>query len=150
MNLKPAEVDARFEGLSSRAQQQGLRMTPQREVLLRILAAVPHHPTADELYGRVRKSLPSISPATVYRNVQTLVRAGVISVLARAGGAVRYDPNPEDHHHFVCSRCGRLVDVYLSSLEYSLNQRRSPLEGAQIQSCQVQLHGLCARCRSRR
>ena len=150
MNAKAVDVEARFEGLRSRSQAHGLRMTPQREVLLRVLAGVLHHPTADELYGRIRKLLPSVSPATVYRNVQTLVEAGVISVLERAGGAVRYDPNPEEHHHFVCSKCGRLVDVYLSSLQYGVNTRRSPLEGAEIRSCQVQLNGVCGRCRLRR
>lgn len=125
-------------------------MTPQREVLLRILGNAAHHPTADELYRKVRQVLPSVSPATVYRNVQTLVDAGVLSVLERAGEATRYDPNPEEHHHFICERCGQVTDVYVARLDYALDARRSALRGAEIRSCAVQLHGRCARCRGRR
>jgi Fur family peroxide stress response transcriptional regulator len=140
------EAGVRFERLRDRAKSQGLRITPQREVLLRILALASHHPTADELYKRVLKRMPSVSPATVYRNVQTLVHFGVISVLDRAGGATRYDPNPEQHHHFVCNHCRKLFDVYLSTLEYGVNAERSPLDGARILGCQVQLQGVCSQC----
>jgi Fur family peroxide stress response transcriptional regulator len=143
-------VDDRVARLRARAVERRLRMTPQREVLLRILGHIPHHPTADELYRRVRRVLPSVSAATVYRNVQTLVDAGVLSVLERAGEAIRYDPNPEDHHHFVCDRCGRVTDVYVARLDYALDTRRSALGGAEVRACAVQFHGLCARCRARR
>lgn len=124
-------------------------MTSQRAVLLSVLGRMSHHPTADELYRRVRKILPSVSPATVYRNVQTLARSGVISTLERAGDALRYDPNPDDHHHFICSRCGRVLDVYLSSVAYRLDVPGSGLRGAQIKSYEVQLRGVCRRCRGR-
>lgn len=129
--------------------RQGLRMTPQRTVLVAVLGRIRHHPSADELYRRVKKVLPSISPATVYRNVQVLAQAGVISTLERAGDTVRYDPNPDEHHHFNCSRCGRIVDVYLSSVDYKVDARRSRLSGAQIDSFEVQLRGVCPRCRGR-
>jgi Fur family peroxide stress response transcriptional regulator len=142
--------EERIERLKALALRHGLRMTPQRAVLLSVLGRTPHHPTADELYRRVQKILPSVSPATVYRNVQTLVQAGVISTLERAGDALRYDPNPEEHHHFVCGRCGRIDDVYLSSVDYKVDAPRSGLSGAQIESCKVQLRGICPQCRSRR
>jgi Fur family peroxide stress response transcriptional regulator len=123
-------------------------MTPQRQLLLQILAGLRHHPTADELYRRAVKRLPSVSPATVYRNLQTLVRAGVLSVLQRAGSAVRYDPNPEEHHHFVCRRCRRLFDVYLTDVDVAVNFRRSGIAGARIEAVRVELAGLCPRCRA--
>lgn len=123
-------------------------MTPQRQVLLKVLARLQHHPTADELYRRVVRQLPSVSPATVYRNLQTLVRTGVISVLERAGSAVRYDPNPVDHHHFVCRRCRRLFDVYLADVDVAVNFRRSGIVGARIETVRVELSGLCPRCRA--
>lgn len=143
-------VGDRVARLRARAAARRLRMTPQREVLLRILGETPHHPTAEELYRKVRKVLPSVSAATVYRNVQTLVDAGVLSVLERAGQAIRYDPNPEEHHHFVCERCGEVTDVYVARLDYALDHGRSGLGDADIRACAVQLHGICARCRARR
>lgn len=139
----------RVRRLRALAVRQGLRMTPQRAVLLSVLGRMPHHPTADELYRRVKKILPSVSPATVYRNVQVLAQAGVISTLERAGDALRYDPNPDEHHHFSCSRCGRILDVYLSSVDYKVDAPRSGLRGAQIESCEIQLRGVCPRCHGR-
>src|SRR5690242_17997372 len=106
-------ADERLARLRQRSAALGLRMTPQRETLLRVLSRAANHPTADQLYRQVRRVLPSVSPATVYRNVQDLVRAGLLSPLERAGAAVRYEANPDDHHHFICRRCGRVWDVYL-------------------------------------
>jgi Fur family peroxide stress response transcriptional regulator len=70
----------------------------------------------------------------------------VISTLERAGGAVRYDANVQEHHHFICSRCGGVEDVYLADLRYSLDRRRT-LAGAEIRSAEMQFHGVCGRCR---
>ncbi len=72
--------------LREKAVAKGLRMTPQRVVLLRALSETRTHPTADELYRAVRRALPTVSPATVYRNLQEMVHAGLISMLERAGG----------------------------------------------------------------
>lgn len=148
MKTIPGPED-RLARLKQLAARHGLRMTPQRVVLLSVLGRIPHHPTADEVYRRVQKILPSVSAATVYRNVQMLVRAGVISTLEQAGGAVRYDANPDEHHHFVCSRCGRVADVYLSSVDYTIDGPRSNLGRARVESCEVQLRGICPRCRRR-
>jgi len=140
----------RLARLRENALRQGLRMTPQRAVLLQVLARTPHHPTAEQLYRGVRRVLPSVSPATVYRNVQMLAQAGVISTLERAGDAVRYDPNPDDHHHFTCIRCGEVMDIYLSSVRYKVDGGRSRLGTARIDSCEVQFRGVCSPCRDAR
>jgi Fe2+ or Zn2+ uptake regulation protein len=121
-------------------------MTPQRETLLRVLSTTTGHPTADDLVRGVRKILPSVSHATVYRNVQELVRAGLVGTLERAGGAVQFEVNPDSHHHFVCRACGEVWDVYLDDVDFRVS-RRSHLKGFQIDRGEVQLHGLCASCR---
>jgi Fe2+ or Zn2+ uptake regulation protein len=108
------------------------------------------HPTADDLVKKVRKVLPTVSHATVYRNVQELVRAGLIGTLERSGAAVQFEINPDHHHHFMCRRCGQVWDVYLNHVTVTLDRRRSRLNGFRIDRRDVQLHGLCARCRERR
>jgi Fur family peroxide stress response transcriptional regulator len=143
------DAAGRLARLEALALDRGLRMTPQRAVLLRVLSQVRTHPTADELYRRVRRQLPSVSQATVYRNLQELVQARLIATLERAGSAVRYDANPDDHHHFVCSRCGSVSDIYLKGVDYSLDRRRSAMTPARIDRAELQLHGLCARCAER-
>lgn len=142
--MSPAE---RHEHLRAECATRGLRLTPQRDVLLHVLSTTTGHPTADELVRMVRDVLPSVSHATVYRNVQELVREGLIGTLKRAGGAVHFEINPDDHHHFVCRKCGNVWDVYLDEVDVQVDRRRSHLKGFQIESREVQLHGLCADCR---
>jgi len=137
---------ARLKRLRARAAECRLRMTPQRDVLLRLLSTTRTHPTADELFRKARRYLPSVSHATVYRNLQELVRARLIATLERAGDPVQYDANPEDHHHFVCTRCGRVADIYLKDVEYAIDRTRSGAAPARIDRAELQLHGLCAAC----
>ncbi len=141
-----ADSAARLKRLRALAADRGLRMTPQRDVLLRLLSRTRTHPTADELFRKARRKLPTVSHATVYRNLQELVRARLIATLERAGGSVQYDANPDDHHHFVCTRCGRIADIYLKDVGYAIDRRRSGVAPARIERAELQLHGVCARC----
>jgi Fe2+ or Zn2+ uptake regulation protein len=129
---------------------RGLRLTPQRDFLLRALSETVGHPTADDLVKKIRKVLPTVSHATVYRNVQELVRAGLIGTLEHSGAAVQFELNPDHHHHFMCRGCGQVWDVYLDQVAVTLDRKRSRLTGFRIDRQDVQLHGLCARCRDRR
>jgi len=140
----------RYAQLRQTCVERGVRLTPQRDVLLRALSETKGHPTADDLVKKVRNVLPTVSHATVYRNVQELVRAGLIGTLERSGAAVQFEINPDHHHHFMCRRCGQVWDVYLNQVAVTLDRQRSPLSGFRIDRRDVQLHGLCARCRDRR
>jgi Fur family peroxide stress response transcriptional regulator len=122
-------------------------LTPQREVLLRALSDATGHPTADALVQQVREVLPTVSHATVYRNLQELVQQGLIRTLDVAGAAVQFEVNPDEHHHFVCERCGRVWDVYLTSVEVRVNRHRTQVSGFVVDRREVQLHGRCAGCR---
>lgn len=138
--------DDRYAYFRDECTTRGLRLTPQRDVLLRVLSQTTGHPTADDLVHAVRRVLPSVSHATVYRNVQELVRAGLIGTLERAGGAAQFEVNPESHHHFLCGKCGRVWDVYLEEFAVRVS-RGSALKGFRVERREVQLHGVCAKCR---
>ncbi len=138
----------RYQALCERTRSRGLRMTPQRDVLLKVLSTMRHHPTADELSRAVRRRLPSVSTATVYRNVQQLAAAEVISRLERASDVIRYDANPVAHHHFICTECGHVEDVYLESVSYRIDYQRTGRRPSGVTSCEVQLRGLCPQCRA--
>ena len=148
--MSTKSTDDRHAQLRQTCVARGLRLTPQRDVLLLALSRTTGHPTADALFKKVRKVLPTVSHATVYRNVQELVRAGLIGTLARSGAAVQFEINPDHHHHFMCRRCGQVWDVYLDQVAVTRDRQRSPLNGFRIDRRDVQLHGLCARCRDRR
>ena len=135
-----------FEVILDKARESGIRLTPQRMELLRVLSETTRHPTADDLYRHVKRILPSVTQATIHRNLQELVKAGLIAILERTGRPTQYDPTVDDHHHFVCRRCGRIFDVYLSHSEYRIDRRKSELGDASIDRFEIQFDGTCADC----
>ena len=92
----------------------GLKLTPQRMAIVRELAADPTHPTAQELFERLRPALPTMSFATVYNTLDALASAGLCVSLSLAPGPARFDPNMRPHHHAVCDRCGLVRDIPLT------------------------------------
>src|SRR4029434_9518087 len=89
------------------------RTTRQLEQVFKALQGDHSHPFAYEIYRRAHKKLPRISLATVYRNLHSLVDEGKIRTLLLDEQAARYDPETSDHDHFVCERCGRVIDLFL-------------------------------------
>lgn len=87
------------------------RLTKQRKVIFEELCKVDTHPTADEVYGMVRKRLPNISLGTVYRNLDLLSETGKIQKLDTTGSLRRFDGNPNPHLHVRCLNCGRMADI---------------------------------------
>jgi len=101
------------EHLSERLAESGLRSTPQRELVYEILLAERDHPTADEVYARVRKQLPSTSLATVYNCLEALVQCHVVRTVHFERGPTRYCPNLDPHAHFIDEATGEAMDVDL-------------------------------------
>jgi Fur family peroxide stress response transcriptional regulator len=90
---------------------RGLRLTPQRAAVVRELATDESHPTAQELFDRLRGSMPTMSFATVYNTLDVLRRSDLCSALALSPGSGRFDPNVLPHDHLVCDRCGLVRDL---------------------------------------
>ncbi|SBW26079.1 Fur family transcriptional regulator [Protofrankia symbiont of Coriaria ruscifolia] len=128
--------------------QQDLRLTPQRRAVLEVLRAAHSHPTAAEVYDRVRQVAPGIGAATVYRSLGLLVQAGHALELSLGNGtAARYDGNTRRHDHLVCDRCGQAVDIDLPSpVEMVDELARST--GFAITGYDLQFRGLCPSCRT--
>ncbi len=111
MGAPAKHANDRAERMIARVRASGLKLTPQRLAIVRELAADPTHPTAQELFERLRPSLPTMSFATVYNTLDALASEGLCAALSLAPGAARFDPNMEPHHHAVCDRCGLVRDV---------------------------------------
>jgi Fe2+ or Zn2+ uptake regulation protein len=90
---------------------QGLKITPQRQSIFRVLHASTVHPTAEVVYEAVRTEMPSISLRTVYQTLNDLTAMGEIHAVDLGTGSVRFDPHIAPHHHLVCEVCGRVQDV---------------------------------------
>lgn len=87
----------------------GLKATPQRLCILKTLAKHTH-PTIDELYDEIKKDYPSISLATVYKNLGTLIDCGIVVEVARPNLKSKYDIFEKPHIHLVCKKCGNVID----------------------------------------
>jgi Fe2+ or Zn2+ uptake regulation protein len=106
-----AANEADLRGALERA---GWRYTRQRAEVFAYLHSVESHPTAEQVFSAVRRHIPNISLATVYKALEALVDAGLAARLAdNAGGPVRYDGRPEAHYHLRCERTGQVRDLNL-------------------------------------
>ncbi len=103
------------ETLAQRLADSGLRSTPQREVVYNVLLAKRDHPTADEVFARVKSDLPTISLATVYNCLETLVQCDLVRAVNFERGPTRYCPNLQPHAHFHDEQTGKTHDIELPS-----------------------------------
>jgi len=122
-----------------------LRMTNQREIILKELQKSKQHLTADELYGRVKKTMPRISLATVYRNLETLSGAGVIAKLEISGRQKRFDYDTENHDHIYCVQCQRVDNINLERELIGTSSVSLP-GGYKITGYRVEFVGICPPC----
>ena len=98
----------------SGVQGQARALTPQRQVVLRVIQESDNHLTANEIFEAARRELPSISFATVYNSLKYLRGVGMVREINFGKGSSRYDRETARHDHAVCSRCGKLVDFDLA------------------------------------
>jgi len=126
--------------------ERGIPLTSQRRAILETVLELDDHPTADEVHDLVAQRIPGVSRTTVYRTLETLDRSGVITKVAHAGRAIRYDRRIEVHHHLVCLRCDRIVDLSDPELDTIRLPDTSTL-GFKAVDHRVQLRGICLECR---
>ena len=123
-----------------------LKKTNQRVLILKYLRSVNTHPTAEKVYEEVRKNLPQISLATVYRNLKTLNEAGEIFEI-ETQGASRFDGDLRPHQHLICEKCGIVKDVFLDNLtQKTLKLFRSNREFS-VRTVKIDFYGLCKKCK---
>jgi Fe2+ or Zn2+ uptake regulation protein len=131
------------DAVETMARTRGLKMTPQRRLIVDYLQSATNHPTADEVLKAVNDRYPMTSRATVYNTLNWLKEAGMVREVFE-GGDLRFDPNTGGHHHFVCRVCGRIEDVECDLVG---ELRFCPLPGKQeVEVYEVTLRGLCADC----
>ncbi len=125
------------------AREKGLKMTPQRRAIVSYLQATEEHPTTDEVLTAVNKEFPMTSRATVYNTINWLKDAGMLQEIFEAG-SIRLDPNFDQHHHFVCNKCGKVEDVGFDLIS-DLGICSLP-ESQTIESFEIVIRGTCSNC----
>jgi Fur family transcriptional regulator, peroxide stress response regulator len=136
-----------YEGLDT-LRARGLRLTRPRRLILDVVRATDAHPTAAFVYERVRRQLPRVSLATVYRNLRMLAAEGFLAERTDAGG-LRFDGNTGRHDHFTCLTCGRIYDV-ATRAEPGIMRRIAVRTGFEVLDHRTEYYGRCGACRRQR
>ena len=142
--------EVRVVGAEAALRDRGLRLTGPRHAVLEVVRGAESHPTAEEVHRLVRRRLPGVSLGTIYRNLRLLVGAGLLKELP--GPYARFDANTRAHHHFMCERCGRIIDVDAALAEphaRALSARVASRTGFSITHHRFELFGRCRECQKR-
>lgn len=122
-----------------------MKYSKQRELILNTLRENMVHPTADYIYEVLKKELPSISLATVYRNLNQLAALGLIKKIEGLDGSVHFDHNLSNHYHFICTKCNKVYDVPYD-VAPDLADKVSAQTGLIIENYDISFKGICPKC----
>ena len=141
------DPQTRYEELITILKERDYRLTPQRVELVRLIASSEGHPSAHQLYLKVKNDFPTMSQATVYKTLALLKEMGQVQEIDLRDDS-HYDGNrPEPHPHLVCIKCNKIVDGELN-LEHSAIMRLEKDSGFRIVRPQITFFGLCPECKN--
>ena len=120
----------------------------QRKLIKDFLISRKDHPTADIVYRSVRQENPNISLGTVYRNLTLLAEDGEIRRLDMGDGVDHFDADISPHYHFICRRCGSVIDLEMDNIE-TITERAAANFDGEIEGHVTYFSGICARCREK-
>lgn len=146
MKVEAAVLAERYSEFARALAADGLRLTHQRLEIIREIAAADDHPDADTVFRRVRERVSTLSPDTVYRTLDILVQRGLVDRVLMPR-ATRFDPDRIPHHHFICDRCGRLMDVGPETVP-SLHVPGVIPGVGEVHSVHLEMWGICDSCAS--
>lgn len=141
--LEPGPDEA---GLQERLGRGGLRITPQRQHVYRVLLEKKDHPTAEEVFIRAKRGMPDISMATVYNCLDALVSCGLVRQVNHDRSATRFCSNMQPHHHFYCDECGGAYDIEREPEPDPGEPPVSMPRGFKATRYEVTIRGLCPEC----
>ena len=136
----------RFETMVQKLRDNGHKITPQRLAIVKILAKSEDHPTVENIHAQITKDFPTMSIATVYRNILLIKSLGEVLELGFPDGSNRYDGNkPYPHPHVVCIKCKKIVDPDLDILDEMTNEVALETD-FEILNHRLDFFGICRDC----
>ncbi|MDD2902630.1 MAG: transcriptional repressor [Syntrophales bacterium] len=141
-----ADSGERLQQLIKVVRGKGHRLTPQRLAMLKVIAKSEEHPSAEEIYDRIKADFPTTSLATIYKTLSLLKDMGEVLELSLAHVGCRYDGNkPYPHPHVICTGCGQILDPEFGAMAEIIREMAQQT-GYQITHHQLNFFGLCPRC----
>jgi Fur family transcriptional regulator, peroxide stress response regulator len=141
-----ADHKNRFEVIIQKLRANGHKITPQRLAIVKILAKSENHPSVDDIHVRLKRDFPTMSLATVYKNVLLIKSLGEVLELGFPDGSNRYDGNkPYSHPHVICIQCKKIVDPDLDSLD-EMKEKVALETDFKILNHRLDFFGICRNC----
>jgi Fur family peroxide stress response transcriptional regulator len=142
------DPDVRFNQLIAALKQRSFRLTPQRVELVRLIAVSEGHPSAGQLYTKIKRQFPTMSQATVYKTLALLKEMNQVLEIDLRDDS-HYDGNrPQPHPHLICVKCNKIIDAEVSLDQESLRMLEQAT-GYKILHPQISLYGLCPDCKEK-
>jgi len=139
---------ASFELFTSTLKQAGMRLTPQRVAICKLLSDTQDHPTAARIHEQVREQYPSLSLMTVYNTLNALVELGTVNALGNAGdNNIHYDGNTSLHINLACISCHKIVDIACPQIA-NLDKEISGVSGFKLLGTRMMYYGICPDCQN--
>ncbi len=135
----------RLTEFTEKCRRAGIRLTHQRLELFREIAGDTGHPSAEDVYRRIRSKLPTISLDTVYRTLSTFEHHGIISKVQVLDERARFDPDPFPHNHLVCVKCKGIADFSWPAFE-KIQPPPETGKWGRITDKHAELRGVCKKC----
>lgn len=123
-----------------------VRQSKKRDAMLALLRRASCHPPADWVYQHLREEYPDLSLGTVYRNLNHLCARGLIRRVGAVNGQERYDGVMDPHSHFICNRCGAIIDLPEQSPGQAWLEAAGVQYGFQAEGCEFIVRGVCRDC----
>ena len=122
------------------------KLTNQRAIILDYLKENYNHPSVEEIFNYVKNKLPRISKKTVYSNLQFLCNEGLIQEV-KVKGVQRYEPKLNPHHHLICRKCGKIIDIKSDELLSHAMKVGKQIKDFDVESTNVNFYGICKKCK---
>lgn len=143
------QAEEQLAEFHARLKERGLKSTGQRDDIARVFFDLSRHISAEELYAEVKKVNPHVGYATIYRTLRLLKECDLLLERHFDEGQARYEAASANHHdHFICERCGRIIEFRNDALERQQQAVAREL-GVTLTHHKMELYGLCPECRAR-
>jgi len=144
--MHPDRIAERLKEFQTLCRRRRVPFTAQRRAVLQAVLERNDHPTADQILEVVRNRVHGLSRTTVYRVLDLLVDWGLVRRLPHPGASARFDGRIRRHHHLICKKCNKVIDLENARLD-KLSLPNVGSEGFEIEDYSVQFLGTCAACR---
>lgn len=138
-------IEHKLEDAIQSLRKTGVRITPQRQAVLKFLIESNSHPTADEIYKALSPQFSNMSVATVYNNLKVFKESGLVKELTYGDAASRFDFETDNHYHVICTECGKITDFHYPRLDEVENIAQH-ITSFSVTHHRMEIYGVCPEC----